>query len=272
MSDYLSEEEQLERLKTWWSRNGTGLLTSFALAVAGLVGWTWYDRSATEARQSASDLYESFLAAEGEGRTALAEQLDETVEGSAYQAFTLLHRAHEAVEAEDVAAASAYLQRAIDAGSPTSLKDLARLRLARLHQQDGDSAAALAVLAGVRGSGYRGLAQELKGDIHVEQGERSLAHEAYRSARLEMGDDRDRPILEMKINDTAPPDGGESESAPPEPLVTEPELTQGPQAEPKPAPENEPGPVSESPADPVPQSEPDPELAPQPESAEAVPE
>ncbi|MYE85712.1 MAG: tetratricopeptide repeat protein [Gammaproteobacteria bacterium] len=223
MSDYLSEEEQLERLKSWWSTNGTSLLTGLALAVAGLVGWRWYDHSTTEARESASDLYETFLAAEGDGRAALAEQLDQNIEGSAYQAFTLLHRAREAVEADSIEAAVAYLQRVIDADSPSSLQDLARVRLARLHQQGGDGAAALAVLAGVRGSGYRGLAQELKGDIHVEQGERALAHEAYRSARQEMGDDRNRPILDIKINDTAPPEQPEPQSAEPEPEIAEPE-------------------------------------------------
>ena len=217
MSDYLSDEEQLDRLKTWWSQNGTGLLAGLALAVAGLVGWRWYDHSTTEAQHVASDLYESFLAAEGEGRMALAEQLDENIEGSAYQAFTLLHRAREAVETDNVEAASAYLQSVIDAGTPDSLKDLARLRLARLHQQGGDSAAALAVLAGVRGSGYRGLAQELKGDIHVEQGEQALAHEAYRSARQEMGEGSNRPILDIKINDTAPPDTPAPEATGPEP-------------------------------------------------------
>ena len=237
MSDYLSEEEQLERLKGWWSSNGTSLLTGLALAVAGLVGWRWYDHSATEARESASDLYESFLAAEDDGRMVLAEQLDENIEGSAYQAFTLLHRAREAVEADSIEAATAYLQRVIDADAPGSLQDLARVRLARLHQQGGDSAAALAVLAGVRGSGYRGRAQELKGDIHVEQGERALAYEAYRSARQEMGEDRDRPILDIKINDTAPPDRTEPESAEPEPDITEPK-PQPDITEPEPQPES----------------------------------
>lgn len=230
MSDYLSEEEQLDRLKSWWSTNGTSLLTGLALAVAGLVGWRWYDHSATEARESASDRYESFLAAEGDARLALAEQLDENIEGSAYQAFTLLHRAREAVEADSIEAAVAYLQRVIDADSPSSLQDLARVRLARLHQQGGDGAAALTVLAGVRGSGYRGLAQELKGDIHVEQGERSLAHEAYVSARQEMGDDSNRPILDIKINDTAPPEQAEPQSAEPEPEAAE--------LEPQPQPES----------------------------------
>ena len=213
MSDYLSEEEQLERLRAWWRRNGTGLLTGLVLAAAGVAGWRWYDQSATEARQAASDLYESFLASEGEGRLALAERLDGELEGTAYQAFAALHRAHEAAEAGGIEVAAAYLQGVIDADSPDSLKALARIRLARLHQQGGDGAAALATLAGVRGSGFRGLAQELKGDIHLEEGERSLAHEAYTSALEEMGGDRERPILEMKINDTAPPGSLEPRSA-----------------------------------------------------------
>ncbi len=267
MSDYFTEEEQLERLKSWWRSNGTSLLTGLALAVAGLVGWRWYDQSAVEARQSASDLYESFLAAEGDGRAALAEQLDESTAGSAYQAFTLLHRAREAVEADGIEAAAAYLQRIIDTDAPDSLQDLARIRLARLHQQGGDSAAALAVLAGVRGSGYRWLAQELKGDIHLEQGERALAHEAYRSARQEIGDDRERPILEIKIDDTAPPDRPEPPSADAEP---EPARAPEPARSIEPAQDAEPeaGPEPE----PEPQPEPERESEPAPESGETVPE
>ena len=36
MSDYLSDEEQVERLKSWWSENGTFLLASVVVAVLGI--------------------------------------------------------------------------------------------------------------------------------------------------------------------------------------------------------------------------------------------
>ena len=42
MSDYLSDEEQVERLKSWWSENGTSLLASLLVAVLGIAGWNYY--------------------------------------------------------------------------------------------------------------------------------------------------------------------------------------------------------------------------------------
>ena len=42
VSDYLSDEEQVERLKSWWSENGTFLLASVFVAVLGIAGWNYY--------------------------------------------------------------------------------------------------------------------------------------------------------------------------------------------------------------------------------------
>ena len=204
MADYLSEEEQLDRLKTWWRQNGASLMISAALALAAVIGWRWYDGARTDARQAASELYEAYLAAAGQERDALAARLDESAAGTAYQAFSLMHRAKEAVAADEIDAAAALLRQAAAADMPTPLKDLAHMRLARLQHQQGDSEAALATLAAVRSEGARWRAQELKGDIHLAQGGRERAHEAYNSALAEVGEGQQRPILEMKAHDTAP--------------------------------------------------------------------
>lgn len=206
MSDYLTEEEQLERLKRWWRENGVFLMVGTALVVSGVVGWRWYQASALTGREAASDLYEDYLAAGAEERTALAEQVDAGMPGTSYQAFILLHQANEAVQSGDVEAAIGTLGGIVDADVREPLRDVARIRLARLHQQLGDSEAALAVLAEVRGEGFRWQAQELKGDIHLAGGERVKAHDAYASALREAGDELNLPILEMKANDTAPAD------------------------------------------------------------------
>jgi predicted negative regulator of RcsB-dependent stress response len=48
--------------------------------------------------------------------------------------------------------------------------------------------------------------QELKGDIHMTRGERALAHEAYSAALAEAGEDAQRPLLKLKVSDTADAD------------------------------------------------------------------
>lgn len=206
MSDYLTEEEQLERLKRWWRENGTVLVVGAVLVVSGVVGWRWYNASDLAGREAAADLYADYLAGGAEERAALVEQVDAEIAGTSYQAFTLLHRAKEAVESDDIDAAIGALGRIVDSDVREPLRDVARIRQARLHQQAGDSEAALAVLAQVRGEGFRWQAQELKGDIHLARGERGEAHDAYASALQEAGDELNLPILEMKADDTAPVD------------------------------------------------------------------
>ena len=73
-------------------------------------------------------------------------------------------------------------------------------------QEQGESDAALGVLAEITGQGFRAQVLELKGDIHAIRGERALAHEAYRSAAAETREGEQRPILEIKVDDTAPPE------------------------------------------------------------------
>lgn len=205
MSDFLSDEEQLEKLKNWWDENGTTLIVGLVLAVAIVIGWRWYNSARTSAAQGASDLYASFIATEGEARTAIATKIDDEIEGTSYQIFTLFYRAQDAANEGDIVAAEAYLEEAIAVDASDLLSDVARIRLARLLQQQDKSEAALGALSGVRGIGFRAQVLELKGDIHLVRDERELAHEAYTSASAELDQDEHRPLLDMKVADTANP-------------------------------------------------------------------
>ncbi|TDJ24113.1 MAG: tetratricopeptide repeat protein [Gammaproteobacteria bacterium] len=203
MSDYLTDEEQIAKLKAWWEENGTGLVVGLILVIGGVIGWRWYDGYRTEQIESASTLYEEFLASEGEVREQLAASIDAQIPDTSYQVFTLLHRAHAAAEEADFATTEALLVRAVAAAPDALLADVARLRLARVLQQGDRSDDALAVLGAIRGEGFRSHVAELKGDIHLTRGETVLAHEAYSAALVELSKGEVRPMLEMKVADTA---------------------------------------------------------------------
>ena len=206
MADYLTDEEQLDRLKNWWQENGASIIVTVVLVVGGVAGWRWYDSAKVKEMQAASDAYETFLAATGDARAELAATLDAEFGETGYATFALLYQAKEAAEAGDLEGAVDTLRRIADDGAHALIKDIARVRLARLLQEQGDAEAALAVLADVTSQGFRGQALELKGDIHVLQGERALAHEAYVSAAAEIREGDQRPVLEFKVDDTAPPE------------------------------------------------------------------
>jgi predicted negative regulator of RcsB-dependent stress response len=203
VSDYLSEEEQLSRLYNWWKQNGAAVIVGLVLAIAGVLGWRWYQSYDQERVTAASDLYAEYLAANGAARDALAKDIVAGGDATAYPALVLLRQAEAAVAAGDLAGAEKPLSEAIESASGAVLADLARLRLARVQHGLGRHDDALATLGQVRSPGYLPLAQELKGDIHMARNERAQAHEAYVAALGEVLADDQRALLEIKVADTA---------------------------------------------------------------------
>lgn len=206
MSDYLTDEEQIARLKTWWDENGVMLVTAVVLTISGFIGWRWYDDYRTETIARASDLYEDFLAAEPAARTTIVATIGQEAAESSYHTLVILRQAQESIDAEAYEEGAAHLRRVIELAPDRILLDLARLRLARVLQQLDRSEDALSTLAAVRSEGYRTQVAELKGDIHLARGERELAHEAYSSALAEVNNGVQTTLLEMKVADTADAD------------------------------------------------------------------
>ena len=65
MSDYLTDEEQLDKLKKWWEENGLMLAGAVVISVAGVIGWNWYGERQAATVAGSSDLYVDYLRAEG---------------------------------------------------------------------------------------------------------------------------------------------------------------------------------------------------------------
>lgn len=208
MSDYLSDEEQVAALKNWWNENGKALLIGLALAVAAVLGWRGYENYSRQEAEAAAALYLSFQqerAAETPDPDELArvaEALATDHPRSGYRTFVLLYQAADAVGADDYELAREYLAVAVDTASDPRLKDVARIRLARILQQLGESDAALATLSGVAGTGFVAEAAELKGDILLANGDRAGASEAYDAALAAVGGSQS-PLLELKVRDMA---------------------------------------------------------------------
>ena len=43
MSDYLTEEEQVARIKRWWAENGKYVAVAIVLGIAGVFANNWYE-------------------------------------------------------------------------------------------------------------------------------------------------------------------------------------------------------------------------------------
>lgn len=202
MSDLMSEEEQLERIASWWKENGTMLLVGIVVVVGGFVGWRWFQSSTQAANEAASDLYAAYEEAEGEARTVALAELAASAPGSSYHALALFEEAAALVQDADLEAAAVLYQQVLDDPSDTLIADLARLRQAATLQGLDRGDEALRLLDAIRSPGYRRAALEMKGDIHIARGERTLAHTAYTQAIEAAGEGSQTQLLTLKAANT----------------------------------------------------------------------
>ncbi|MCR9279662.1 MAG: tetratricopeptide repeat protein [Pseudomonadaceae bacterium] len=212
MSDYLSEEEQVQALKTWWEENGTSLVVGVVLVLGSVFGWRWYQSYSADQAASASDLYQDYLLAEEDAKPEVIAEIDSQIAGTSYQAFVKMTEARRALDGGDLDAAAGELEAALDAAKGSYLEGLVRVRLARLYQQQQRTDDALAQLALVKGAGYESQAAELRGDIHYAAGDREQAAVAYQVAADLLAEGDARPLLELKLMNTAAADVAANES------------------------------------------------------------
>jgi predicted negative regulator of RcsB-dependent stress response len=209
----MDESEQLETLKRWWDQYGLYLVAGLVIGIGGFFGWQgWQDYQVRQAER-ASLLYAQYLdlreAAQDENGemppelAGVLEELDSDFRGTSYQTFSLLHRARDAGVAGDYDGAAAHLRTAIDSARSSRLRDIARVRLARVEHEQGRSEQALETLRGVSGSGFRALVAEIKGDILLSKDDREGAREAYEQALALSEPGGSRGLLELKLADLA---------------------------------------------------------------------
>ena len=215
----ITDEEQIEALKSWWSQNGTSTIVAIILAIGGVVGYQTWQNHVRDQGVAASAIYSQLLDAVGadtpfaeidkeKKATAkfLAQQLETDYSSSSYAHFAALFMARLAVEDGDLKTAQKELKWALNHGLNSSLETIVRMRLARVQLAEGTTDDALATLEGIDPGEYRPSYDELKGDIYHAMGDNDKAREAYQRAMNALGEDGKRPILKMKLEQLEPPE------------------------------------------------------------------
>jgi predicted negative regulator of RcsB-dependent stress response len=195
MAEYLSDEEQVDRLKRLIRQYGSSALSGVLLALIAYFGWTyWQTRQQTDqfmlANQYGKVVDASKTVSTSPTDTAArtkflseASQLVKSNPDSAYAYQTLALEASLAVDRQDYAAA----EKALTTASSMSLNDagliqLVQIRLARVQAQLGKSDVALATLRHVTDPSFAATAGELQGDILLIKNDKAAAQKAYQAA------------------------------------------------------------------------------------------
>jgi len=224
VDEYLSDKEQVERIRQWWHENGWFLIGGAAIALLLFYGYRQYQSYQIGRSEQAAVLYQSLKTAvddnkPGDADAALAK-LRSDFPGNAYtQQGGLLVAKFVLTTAPDRAADE--LRFVMDHSKDPELSLVARLRLARVlaYQEKYDDA--LAVLTVNDPGQFAGRFNEVKGDIYAALGHVDEARAAYLAALVSDGSELlDRSFLQMKLNDLT---GSAAETpAPSEPAATAP--------------------------------------------------
>jgi len=206
MDVYTTEEQQVEALKKWWKENGTSVLAGVGLGLAAIFGWrAWVAHQASVGEQ-ASVVFEQLMMSvrigAKESADRQAEVLTTNYESTPYAVFGALAQARMMLEAGDSAGARTRLQWVLEHAGEAGLKQIARLRLARILLSEGDLDGATKVLGGADAGSFAGEFAHLRGDIAVAREDFAEARTAYQHA-LD-NDVGNAALVQMKLDDLPP--------------------------------------------------------------------
>lgn len=204
MFDYETEEQQVEAIKNWWKENGAAIISGAVLGIGALVGWRgwiWYQENlATEA----SDIYVIVQDAVNNNDSAAiqsqADVLRSEYKSTPYASLATLYEAKTQSEKGDLAAAAESLRWVMDHSSQDTVKNVARIRLARVLVADNKLDEAAATINHALPKSYASLINEIRGDIYLAKGENEQAKQAYNQAVKDAGG-AGVEYLQMKRND-----------------------------------------------------------------------
>lgn len=206
MTAHFDDEAQAEQLKQWWKDNWMALTAGLVLGVGAIFGWegwqSYQERRAGQASQMFEDLKDALSQAKTDEAMKLGDTLAVEHADTPYAAGAALFLAAQAVQTQDFDQALTRLQWASQYSKDEGLRQVARLRQARVLWQQGKADEALKLLDGDTGS-FAAMAEELRGDIRLAQGDRAAARSAYEKAlaAVDADDAATRTSLQRKLDD-----------------------------------------------------------------------
>lgn len=232
-----TDDERVEDLKKWWKENGTSIIVGIGLGLVAIFGWQYWNAHRNTKAEQASQAYDAFVTAAEKPDPDQARQLAQSLLAdfpkSPYAALAALRLAKLAAESGDSATAIQRLEWVIENARLDEIKDIARLRLARVLAAAGRAPDAELQLARVATPGLTAEREELRGDLALAGNDPDKARTAYTAALAASGGNF---LLQLKLDNLAPPTADSVIAAPAAPTEPpEPPASVTPPAAPPPA-------------------------------------
>ncbi len=209
MTEYLTEQEQIQLLKNWLKRYGPTILLGFLLATLITAGWRYWQYYRAKTLLHASAVYDEMLAARAQNNSnetiLQAEKLLSHYSSTPYAQMAAFMLARDAVLKKNYAEAIKQLNWVISHADNHAVQEIARLRQARILINDKKPQAALELLNKMKDKTFAGLKDEARGDAYLALDKKNDALSAYKLALDELPNaEVNRPVLQMKIDNLTP--------------------------------------------------------------------
>lgn len=208
LTDYLTEQEQIEILKNWIKQYSLVILAGAIIAFGIISGWHYWQQRQAKILSRASAIYDEMLTRRAQndaGATLIqARKLYKNYPRTVYGQMGALMLARDSVLKKDYVNAEKRLNWVINHSSVPSLRQIARIRLARVYISEQKPEDALTTLEKINDQNFNGLINEVRGDAYVAMKKYNMARDSYKQALNELPNaEVIRPLLEMKYNNLA---------------------------------------------------------------------
>ncbi len=186
MADHIEDIERVEQIKAWLSRYAMPIIVGVVLGLVLIYGGQFWQQRQVKTNENAAALYEqitqSWVNASALQKQTMASQLVEQYPKTVYADFANLALAGLAANQQDYAKASQLLETVVRQGRDDGLKEIAKIRLARVLGAEGKIDDGLSVLDSRTPQGFTVLVDATRGDLYMLQHNQAKAIQAYQSA------------------------------------------------------------------------------------------
>lgn len=205
MNVYMTEEEQLEKIRQWFKTYGGVLVFSILFAIVVSFGWNYWRQKQERMYEQASSLFEqvqiNVLGQNQEDIQSMSQRIQTEYPGSPYASLAALELAKIAIGNNQLADAEKELFWVVNHTDDTALQNIATIRLARVLIAEQKAPQALDLLKRVKNKEYQSLAETIRADAYLSLNEKNLAADSYQKAVQLMDDSgANSSIAQMKLS------------------------------------------------------------------------
>ncbi len=228
MDDLLSEKEQIDQFRSWWSEYGAYVIGGIVIGAGLLFGANRYQANQLQAQLEASVAYETLVVQVVDGDLDAAEatayELQNSYAKTSYAGQSGLAMARLYMDKNRDQDAADALSAVVDSDADEELRHVARLRLARILLYQDKAQEVVDLLAAQDVDAFAAAYGEVLGDAYTALGQIAEAQDAYQKILLDPLSQGtvDQQLVQWKALDL-PQIEAQPESA--EGMTAEPELS-----------------------------------------------